>query len=158
MMDFYMMIGLPGSGKSTWIKAFLQQHNTKSFFIVSTDDIIEMIGSRYNLTYNQVFDDITYSFAEKMSHKLARHAVRNNMNIIWDQTNLTEKSRARKLSMIPVSLYKRIGVYFPIPDDLETRLSSRPGKNIPSDVIENMKKNMQEPSLSEDFDQIIVVK
>lgn len=157
---FYMMIGLPASGKSTWVNQFVASHSStmSALFVVSTDDIIEMIGNRYGMTYNQVFDELTYSFAEKMSHKLARHAIRNNMNLIWDQTNLTEKSRARKLNLVPVSVYKRIAVYFPIPDDLDKRLLSRPGKNIPSNVIENMKNILEEPKLSEGFDQIIVVK
>ncbi len=83
-------------------------------------------------------------------------AVEQKRNIIWDQTNLTVKSRSKKLDMIPSS-YKKICVDFPIPSDWEKRLD-RPGKVIPTNVRDRMKKMYDNPSLSEGFDEIITAR
>jgi tRNA uridine 5-carbamoylmethylation protein Kti12 len=163
----YMLVGLPGTGKSTWTDRFKRKHiselNEQSFktntpfnwnlSIISTDDIIQHIANEHRLTYNQVFDNLTYSFAEKMSHKLARFAFDRNDIVIWDQTNLTAKSRGKKLALVP-SHYKKICIMFRKPDDLNERLQTRVGKNIPEDVMMNMIKSYQQPTITEGFDDI----
>lgn len=169
MTTFYMTVGLPGVGKSTWTNKFKRMnHNYLTFdflnknlpfqenlTIISTDNIIENIAKEYRLTYNDVFDDITYSFAEKMSHKLAKFAFARNDIVIWDQTNLTIKSRAKKLALVPAH-YKKICVSFGVPDDLSERLQSRPGKIIPEHVMKNMIRYYQAPTTTEGFDDIII--
>jgi len=151
---FYLLVGLPGTGKSTWTSKFKRKNRNqiinKSIFenigfkenltVVSTDDIIQHIADEYRLTYNDVFDNVTYSFAEKMSHKLAKFAFDRNDIIIWDQTNLTIKSRAKKLALVP-SNYIKIAVVFGVPDDLPQRLQSRVGKHIPDNVMSGMIRN-----------------
>jgi predicted kinase len=170
MTTFYMLVGLPGTGKSTWTDRFKRKHiselNEQSFktntpfqynlSVISTDDIIQHIANEHRLTYNQVFDNLTYSFAEKMTHKLARFAFDRNDIVIWDQTNLTHKSRGKKLSMVP-SHYRKIAVSFGIPVDLTERLNSRQGKVIPQDVMDRMIYSYTPPSLMEGFDEIINV-
>jgi predicted kinase len=160
MKTFYMMCGLPGTGKSTWIQNFRELNNlygpTLNIQIISTDNIIESIASQHNLTYNEIFGDITYSFAEKMMYKIADLTFKSNEYdvVIWDQTNLTVGTRAKKLKLVPTE-YKKIAVYFSIPETWEERLN-RPGKTIPKNVIDNMKKNLQIPELSEGFDKIML--
>ena len=168
MTTFYLLVGLPGTGKSTWTSKFKRKNRNqiinKSIFenigfkenltVVSTDDIIQHIADEYRLTYNDVFDNVTYSFAEKMSHKLAKFAFDRNEIIIWDQTNLTIKSRAKKLALVP-SHYKKVCVMFGIPEDLAERLKSRVGKHIPDDVMMRMIKTYQYPTTTEGFDDII---
>jgi predicted kinase len=167
MTTFYMLVGLPGTGKSTWTDRFKRKHiselNEQSFktntpfqynlSVISTDDIIQHIANEHRLTYNQLFDNITYSFAEKMTHKLAKFAFDRNDIVVWDQTNLTIMSRAKKLVLVP-SHYKKICVMFKIPDDLTERLQSRIGKTIPEDVMINMIKSYQQPTTTEGFDDI----
>jgi predicted kinase len=145
---FFMLVGLPGVGKSTWAK---KQLNAT---IISTDDIIQDIADKYGLTYNQIFDSETYSFVNKIAWRLAKFAFERNDNVIWDQTNLTINSRANKLKMVP-GHYKKICVLFGVPDDLPERLNSRPGKVIPNDVMMNMIKSYQQPTTLEGFDDIV---
>ena len=168
MTTFYLLVGLPGTGKSTWTSKFKRNNRNqiinKSIFenigfkenltVISTDDIIQHIADEYRLTYNDVFDNVTYSFAEKMSHKLAKFAFDRNDIIIWDQTNLTIKSRAKKLALVP-SNYIKIAVVFGVPDDLPQRLQSRVGKHIPENVMSGMIRNYQQPTTTEGFDNII---
>ena len=92
----HMLIGLPGSGKTYWVANRGFYFNT---VVVSTDDIIETIGRQVGMTYNEMFNDITYSFAEKMMMHIAKFNINLGKNIIWDQTNLTVKTRKRKLDM-----------------------------------------------------------
>lgn len=170
MTTFYMLAGLPGTGKSTWSDRFKRNHraelNEQSYktnipyrwnlSIISTDNIIEMIAEEHGLTYNQVFDNLTYSFAEKMSYKLARFAFERNNIVIWDQTNLTAKSRGKKLELVPAH-YKKIAVSFGIPVDYRERLDNRPGKVIPEDVMNRMITSWDRPIKEEGFDEIIYV-
>lgn len=150
MNTFYMLIGLPGSGKTTWCQNFKTDQPTT---IISTDDIIQMIADKHRLTYNQIFDDLSYSFAEKVSHKIARYAFDRNDDVIWDQVNLTFKSRAKKLKLVP-SHYKKIAVYFDTPTDLNDRLKNRPGKIIPVEVLSRMIVTRDFPLKEEGFDEI----
>lgn len=169
MTTLYMLVGLPGVGKSTWTDSFRRKNRDQlinnSFYnntgfidnltIISTDNIIESIADEYRLTYNQLFDDITYSFAEKMSYKIAKLSIDREDIIIWDQTNLTKKTRKRKLDMFP-SEYKKVCVLFGIPDDLDKRLMNRPGKVIPDKVIKDMIMKYEQPTTDEGFDDIIM--
>ena len=168
MTTIYMLVGLPGTGKSTWTDRFKRRYREEqshlafktnqplewNLSVISTDNIIQSIADEHRLTYNQIFDNITYSFAEKLSHKLARFAFERNDIVIWDQTNLTIKSRAKKLALVP-SHYTKIAVVFGVPDDLPQRLQSRVGKHIPDNVMSGMIRNYQQPTTTEGFDNII---
>ena len=135
MKTFYMLVGLPGTGKSTWVSNYVKNSGSK-VQIISTDDIIESIAEKHSFTYNDIFGDITYSFAEKMMYKIANITFKKDLHnvVIWDQTNLTTGTRSKKLRLVPPEYY-RIAVYFGIPNNWEERLN-RPGKTIPSHVIE----------------------
>ena len=57
------------------------------------------------------------------------------------------------------SQYEHIAVVFKVPEpaELTRRLASRPGKVIPAEVMENMIRNFEPPSLDEGFKEIWVV-
>lgn len=154
MPTLYFLIGLPASGKSTWVEKYESTHGYTR--VLSTDQYIETEASHYGKTYSEVFES-TIKAAENFLNKSLQAGLERNANMIWDQTNLSAKSRAKKLDKIPSS-YHIIAVYFPTPDPEEhaRRLNSRPGKVIPTDVIENMKKTIEFPSFSEGFDEIWV--
>jgi predicted kinase len=152
MPKLYMLIGVPGSGKSTWIKN--QNFDTNTVVVVSTDDIIEKRALAQGLTYSDVFQaEIRYATTE-MNRNLTV-AVANNKDIVWDQTNLTVKSRRAKLAQIP-DQYLKIAVYFITPDDseLERRLKSRPGKVIPANIVIGMKSQLQRPEQDEGWHEV----
>jgi gluconate kinase len=76
------------------------------------------------------------------------------IDIVWDQTSTTVKSRARKFNMLPN--YEHIAVVFRTPnlDELKKRLASRPGKDVPWEVVQGMLDNWEEPTLEEGFTEI----
>jgi predicted kinase len=151
----YMLVGVPGSGKSTWITSKFDHVDVHDDMIVaSTDDFINVAAVLLGKTYDEVFKD-TIKNAEKMMYQGVTRAVEGNCDIIWDQTNLTRKTRAKKLIMIP-DRYRKVAVVFPTPEpeELGRRLASRPGKTIPQHVINSMIQTFQHPEYDEGFDEI----
>jgi predicted kinase len=148
-----MLIGVPASGKSTWREQFFE---TNRAMIISTDDTLEDIAATQNKTYNDVFKD-NIKFANKLMDIHMRVALESDMDIVWDQTNLTVKSRKGKLDKVPEH-YEKIAVVFLTPDEAEwQRRLDRPGKSIPQNILMGMRDSMQFPDPEEGFDKIQVV-
>lgn len=156
MLKFYMMIGVPGAGKSTWISSEIP--NDGSFVVISSDAIIDQRAAEQGKTYSEIFQAEIKSATAEMNLQLTS-AIANRKNIVWDQTNLTTKVRKAKLSQIPDHFYTKVAVFFKTPDDatLKQRLANRPGKIIPSNIIMGMKSTLQLPTLFEGFDEIISI-
>ena len=150
MSNLYMMIGVPGSGKSTWIA---NQNWTQDCVIVSTDNLIEAEAEQQAKTYNDVFKDYIDT-ATGIMRKQVLAAVAEGRDIIWDQTNTIAKSRQGKLTLVPG--YRKIAVVFEVPEraELEQRLASRPGKTIPWHVLDTMIESFAMPTEAEGFDEI----
>lgn len=150
MPTLYMMIGLPASGKSTFRK-------TMSGQILSTDDYIHEYAKEHNTTYMGIFKEAAPAAETKMNDDLL-FAVENNWDIVWDQTNLTKKARAKKLAKIPKT-YRKVAIYVACPESSvwRQRLDDRKDQQIPSHVLASMAKQMEFPTRSEGFDEIQVV-
>ena len=150
MAKCYQLIGVPGSGKSTWVK---NQDWAKDCVVVSTDEFVEDYAKEVGSTYNEVFDDYMPTAVKLMADKVVR-AREQGKDIIWDQTSMSIKSRKRKFNMLPD--YEHIAVVFktPEPDELKRRLDSRPGKNIPDHVMKSMMDNYDIPTEEEGFKEI----
>ena len=150
MPKCYQLVGVPGSGKSTWVK---NQDWAKDCAIVSTDMWVDMEAERTGKTYSQIFVDYMPHAVKLMAiHvELARE---KGMDIIWDQTSTTIASRTRKFNMLPD--YEHIAVVFKTPEhkELMRRLFSRPGKEIPDHVIASMIASWVDPSEEEGFKEI----
>jgi len=158
---FIMLCGLPGTGKSTWVntEATLLDDEFENTYIVSSDNLLEMVGREYDLSYNQLFGDVSYMAIERMMYKVANKLFERRNNVIWDQTNLSVKSRKRKIDMVPEGYYK-VAVVFNEPADHMERLNKRAlaeEKVIPEFVIDNMKRMFVKPTKEEGFDDVIEV-
>jgi predicted kinase len=145
-----MLVGVPGSGKSTWVK---NQEWAKDCTIVSTDKYVEEWAETVGKTYTEVFEEYMPVAVAKMAG--AVNGARSvGKDIIWDQTSTTIATRAKKFRMLPE--YYAIAVVFriPEPEELQKRLASRPGKVIPSDVLALMIDGWEEPTEEEGFNEI----
>jgi len=152
MAKCYILVGIPGSGKSTWIKS--QNFDWSRTVVASTDDYVDAEALRQGKTYSEIFKD-TMPDAVRYMAKTVVDAVKAGKDIVWDQTSTTVLTRAKKFRMLPN--YEVIAVVFKTPGkaELARRLKSRPGKEIPDHVIRMMRANWQEPTLDEGFDQIL---
>ena len=154
MPELYMLCGIPTSGKSTYTKTnFGMQLNT-DFVVLSTDNYLEAIAQQNNSTYNEVFDAFIGQATKRLEFDLIS-ATMNSKTIIWDQTNLSAKTRKKKLKKIPET-YSKTAIYFEI--ELEQALErneTREGKFIPKDILKRMYHQFEIPTLEEGFDSIV---
>jgi predicted kinase len=146
----YVLVGVPGAGKSTWIT---NQEWTQDCVVVSTDAFVDQEAQRQGKTYSEVFDDYMPTAVDLMVDQVVQ-AREAGQDIIWDQTSTTVASRRKKFKMLPN--YHAVAVVFPTPDpaELERRLSSRSGKLVPWNVMQGMISSFKMPTEDEGFDEI----
>lgn len=150
MPKCYQLIGVPGSGKSTWVES---QDWSLACANVSTDKWVEIYAKEVGRTYSEVFADFMPTAVDLMAKEVvvARELGRD---IIWDQTSVNVKSRKKKFAMLPD--YYHIAVVFKTPEhkELMRRLFNRPGKDIPDHVIASMIASFEMPTEEEGFKEI----
>ena len=149
----YQLVGVPGAGKSTWVK---NQTGLLGLTIVSTDYWVEQYAKSQDMTYSDVFE-VAMPYAIEQMLEQVRLVSKYNHDIIWDQTSTTIKSRKKKFNMLPN--YEHIAVVCITPDRsvLDARLNSRLGKNVPKHVVDSMIEGFEMPTLEEGFKEILIV-
>lgn len=154
MPELIMMVGIPASGKSTFIK---QYESTPGYVVVGTARILERIATEQDISYNQALE-LYYKQANKEMNSAVNEAIDAGLSVIWDQTNLSKKSRSFKLNSFPAN-YKKLAVVVRCSnaEEHKRRLNSRPGKTIPQHVLNSMIANFEMPTTDEGFDQVIVI-
>ena len=147
MPTVHFLVGVPASGKSTWLKG-------RKGVVASSDDFIEAEAAKRGATYDAVFAE-TVGAANEHALATAKDAFAQGQDLIWDQTNLSRKVRAARLRLVPPG-YTKIAVFFPTPNKrvLTARLKNRPGKTIPPEVVASMATALERPSKREGFDRI----
>jgi predicted kinase len=152
MNKLYVLVGVPASGKSTWIQ---NQNWIGDCVVVSTDEFVEQYAASVGKTYSEVFDEYMPTAVELMTEKVKR-AREAGLDIVWDQTSCSIVTRARKIRMLPS--YFKIAVVFKTPptSELQKRLASRAGKNVPWEIVSDMaaKLEVEPPTVEEGFDEI----
>ena len=147
MADLYLMCGIPGSGKSTFLKNRVKKDNTA---IISRDEI------RFSIVKP---DEEYFSHEEEVLEifwKQINELLTAGKDTFADQTSLTP--RARKWLLQHVKGYTYANLIW-IDESLETcleRNEMRKGTRsyVPQDVIRRMYNQFIEPSLDEGFDYI----
>ena len=156
---YVMMVGVPGSGKSTVIKQLIAEL-TEPVFIASTDDLLEAEASCLGLTYSEAFHKVNQKMLKSKMEDGVNLAVLKRQTIIHDQTNMSRKSRAGKLKDVPACYFK-VCMNFTVDDRvLQERLDARAaatGKVIPPFVLKNMFNSYNPPTQEEGFELIIEV-
>jgi predicted kinase len=150
MAKCYQLVGVPGSGKSTWVA---EQDWSLTCAHISTDKWVEIYAKEVGRTYSEVFVDFMPTAVDLMAKEVVA-AREMNRDIIWDQTSTTIASRTRKFNMLPD--YEHIAIVFKTPEhkELMRRLMSRPGKEIPDHVIYSMIGSWEEPTVEEGFKEV----
>jgi predicted kinase len=146
-LDAVFLIGLSGSGKSTFVK---NNSDFSNYSIISVD----------NFFYNKKmgYDSVDYKKNIKKAHdqslKDLLNAVKNKENILVDMTNLTKEHRLNKLIKIPTTQYNHKAVVFLIGEKQITQnLNNRDHKKLEYNIISNQVKNFELPNFDE-FDEI----
>jgi predicted kinase len=154
----FVMVGLPGSGKSTYLSFLDDPEFGDVGFVYSTDNYIESCAKMNGWTYNEAFKEFIEA-ATKMMNEQVTIAIRQGYDVYWDQTNMSSKKRRGILSRFP-NTYRKICICRVPPrngeewDELNRRLLSREGKIIPTHIVEAMADTYVEPTLEEGFDEV----
>ena len=151
-----IMVGIPGSGKSTEAKKLLEllDYKDKEFnlkrenIIVSSDEIRKEICNDENCqTQNEeVF---------KVVHKRIKEGIKKG-NVIVDATNITIKNRRAILNCVKKEKCIKIAYVMTTPIPLCKKYNSIRERKVPDEVIDKMAKNFQIPFYMEGFDSIIL--
>jgi predicted ABC-type ATPase len=157
----YVMVGLPGLGKSTLLNFVDNPEFCDTVFVYSTDRYIENAADRLGKTYDDVFEEYVGSATKYMNDALDS-AIKDGVDVYWDQTNLGVKKRAKIINRMRQAGYA-VHCICVIPPgagwvDAQTewkhRLANRPGKTIPDRVMKSMIDNYVEPEPEEGFDTV----
>lgn len=146
MANFYLMCGVPGAGKSTWIK----EHAKPGTAVISRDAIRfsllrpgDLYFSKENIVLHYLWDQIN-------------GALSDGRDVICDQTSLTP--RGRKFILSHITGYDTCSVIW-IESTLEDALNHNELRKgtiayVPPTQIEKMFSQFVEPSCEEGFDYI----
>ena len=149
-MKLYFMVGIPGSGKSTYAKE-LSKHAGAVIF--SSDVIREEIGADGG-------DVSKHSEVFKILHNRIYESLLNGNDCIYDATNINRKKREAFLKELnsKVSGVTKICIVMATPVDYCKMFNGgREGKaKVPHDVIDRMYKNWQTPYYAEGWDKIFL--
>ena len=151
MHSMTMLMGLPSSGKSTWVDTH------PPLPVVSSDNHLEEMAIRMKSTYSQLFDANIKWATKQMNDDLDTY-IKEGLDFYWDQTNLTVKTRTNKLKNIP-DIYVKTVIWLDPPwgvvaDRVAKRIMDVNGRVIPLSVVEGMAEALQPPTLEEGWDVI----
>lgn len=146
MANFYMLIGLPGSGKSTWI-----EHNETelSTVTISSDSIREQVFGDVN---DQTHNAEVFELMKTKTHE----NLRNNINVIYDATNTSRKRRTQFLKELPEGIHK-IAILFTTPFNICCDRNNKRDRQVPMESMLKFYKGFQAPWYTEGFDEILLV-
>lgn len=152
-----VMVGVPASGKSTRVRDMGIMD--PDVFVYSTDNLIEAWAENNGWSYDFAFSKYIDKATRQMN-ELVDIAIKNRMNIIWDQTNLGVGKRRKIINRMKQAGYTVECECIMVPmgdsqtEDWQFRLKSRPGKIIPDNILYNMMDSFVKPEVDEGFDRV----
>ena len=143
----YIMVGIPGSGKSTWVK-----ENLSEYQVISREMIRQELGiTMKGIGNKQEEDKVSSIFNSRLMD-----AVKYNKAVVIDNTNLKQKFRSNYFSMLKNEYNPEIIYVYSEAPLLEDNYKRRDGE-ILKEVIFNMAKEFDFPRHTE-YHQMIINK
>lgn len=152
MATLYMMVGVPGSGKSSWAAAHLE--SLQATWV--SRDAIRFTMLKGNDAYFSKEKEVFAEYVRRINTLL-----KDGYDVIADATHLTAASRNKLISKIHVPNVSLYAVWINTP--LETcieRNESRKGTPtyVPIETIQNMYKYFEKPTTEEGFNAVYIKK
>jgi aprataxin len=146
MQEIVILIGFPGSGKTTYCREKLSD-----YIRISLYDLIHMVGGNKKV-------------AKKLELKCIERTLDMGFNVVIDRANLTG---IRRKKIIDFARKKKVpvrAIWFSVEENIwhernrrRTLQKKESSPRVPEDKIEDMKKEFEEPSLNEGFYELIIV-
>ena len=141
---FLMVVGLPGSGKSTYIEKYYSNYH-----VHSSDAIREELSGDVN---NQDINKQVFSTL----HKRVKNDLVAGYNVVYDATNISWKRRKAFLQELKnINCHKEC-VLMATPFELCVQRNNERDRVVPYVVIERMYKNFDIPWYNEGWDSIVI--
>lgn len=135
-------MGLPGSGKSTWVA---QQGGVA----ISSDELRRWLK-------DDATDQSIHGLVFKLMRDLVRHRLALGMPVTYvDATNLTRKHRRAFLKIAEHSGARCEAVFFDVPLEECLRRNAMRSRNVPEAAIKAMAARLEPPSLAEGFAAVL---
>lgn len=150
-----MLVGLPGSGKTTFIKKLLSYLDDKHVAVLSTDDLIEARAAAEGKTYSEIFGSVSFKVFKTEMEQAGEQARAWKRSVILDQTNMSSKARRTKIEPFVKAGYTCVVLGFDVPmKTLFERIEKRgaeTGKVIEHKVLYQMASGYTPPTKDEGF-------
>ena len=145
MNKFIMLVGLPGSGKSSYAQKYCEKHPGTVW--LSSDNIRrELYGDEgIQGDNNQVFH---------LMFQRTKDALTEGKDVVYDACNITKKKRIHLLSLLPKAEKECVILATPLKSCY--RQNSKRPRTVPKDVIRQMYKCWDTPYYFEGWDKITI--
>ena len=165
MNNLYILCGIPGCGKSTWVKKKMNENvlaniGTQKWAYVSRDEV----------RFSMIKEEDDYFSKEKQVFQEFINRICSNLNDAWienviaDATHLNEVSRDKLINAIrrqrPNEPLNITMVYFDIPLEVcKFRNNKRSGRAlVPEHVMDKMCAQLEFPKLRKGLERIEIVR
>lgn len=148
MPTFYMMVGIPGSGKTFF--ANVLKHNSEKEIKIHSSDMIrkELFNNENHLSD----DDKVF----RLLHARVKEDLSNGYDVIYDATNTKMKKRIHFLRSLNVEC-KRVAVFVCTPYSMCLYHNNLRERKVPIKAIEKFYYNFDIPHKCEGWDEIMVI-
>ncbi|PSN15200.1 AAA family ATPase [filamentous cyanobacterium CCT1] len=151
-----MLVGVPGSGKSTWARDFVMVY--PRYRIVSTDSIRATLYG--NETIQGEWRQVWYQVLAQWHESIAAIQRGELDGVIYDATNARRRNRreaiavARQIGFAPIVLG-----WFDVPLSLALERNRERPRQVPIDIVATMHRQLQgaPPSVAEGVDQVLIL-
>lgn len=151
-----LLIGLPGSGKSSLAAQLL--HACPPRQLISTDAIrAQLFGDEaIQGTWLKVWWEVGYQFRQTIG-LIGNGQVRE---AIYDATNVVRRQRRQAIALARQSGFTHItGIWLNVPLPICLERNQRRDRQVPEAIMLQMHRRLigAPPSLQEDFDQLVII-
>ena len=153
MRKLFLLRGLPGSGKSTWI-----EENGLEPYTLSSDKLREMFaGLEYNIEGNICISAKRDKLVWETLDSMLRSRMDKGLTTFIDATNIKEKTINKYKKMADIYAYRIYVVDFTdvSPEICFLRNRARGYKRVPDSVISSMTENLKKAEVPKD---VVVLK
>jgi predicted kinase len=139
-----VLVGLPGSGKSTWLASRrIVPLSSDAVRLLLADDMADQS------IHSRVFQTLRY---------LLRHRLAIGRPVTYiDATHLTPEERSPYVRLARWYRCDAEAVFFDVPLDVCRERNARRQRVVPEQALETMARKLVPPSLAEGFSKITVV-
>ena len=151
MNTLYITVGLPGSGKSTYVKNFIKD---KDIEYLSSDSLRAVYGKSEE---DQTVTPLVFGHIKRKVDEF----LKDGKNVLVDATSVNRKERSDYINTAKKYSAKVVAIVFKMDRqgliDRNKKRGEQGGREVPTFVIDKMLAKFEEPSYSEGIDVIIYV-